>query len=193
MAENEKLKKSNLVYILVYIFVPIIAIVICYYIYAVAEVIGAAAVALIFGPLVFAALWWVILGKPLYSMRTKKMEKELDGAGFSRNHTFVADGCTVIVDQENGKLAILFRWNPFRYYVFPASRISKTWVNDGKTGTGIFAGSSRVSFLFLVDGIKIRVNTFISNRRWAMDHKYILEGISKADMMVEVLNDARGN
>ena len=54
-------------------------------------------------------------------------------------------------------------------------------------------GSSRVSFLFNIDDVKIRVNTFTSNQRWRMDSEYILTGISKADMMVEVIEKARSN
>ena len=54
-------------------------------------------------------------------------------------------------------------------------------------------GSSRVSFLFNVDDVKIRVNTFTSNQRFRMDSDYILTGISKADLMVKILEEARGN
>ena len=57
---------------------------------------------------------------------------------------------------------------------------------------GPLAGSSRVSFLFTIDGVRIRVNTFTSNKRWRMDSDYILTGISKADMMAEVLEEAKG-
>lgn len=60
-----------------------------------------------------------------------------------------------------------------------------------KVEFGILEGSSRVSFLFIIDGVQIRVNTFTSNQRWRMDSDYILTGISKADMMVEILNTAR--
>ena len=52
-------------------------------------------------------------------------------------------------------------------------------------------GSSRVSFLFSIDGVRIRVNTFTSNKRWRMDSEYILTGISKADLMVEILETAK--
>lgn len=52
-------------------------------------------------------------------------------------------------------------------------------------------GTSRVSFLFEVDGVKVRVNTFTSNQRWKMDDPKILEAISKADMMVQVLEAAK--
>ena len=71
------------------------------------------------------------------------------------------------------------------------SRIQRAWVDDGAAGGGFLRGSSRVSFLFQVDGVKIRVDTFTSNKRWRMDSDYILTGISKADVMVEVLEQAK--
>ena len=52
-------------------------------------------------------------------------------------------------------------------------------------------GTSRVSFLFEIDGITIRVNTFISNQRWKLNDEKVLEGISKADLWVQVLDQAR--
>ena len=117
--------------------------------------------------------------------------KELEHSGFRPNHTFDSDICTVIVDIEHGKLALIFFWNPFQNYILPASRITKIWTDDGKSGAGFMTGSSRVSFLFQVDGVKIRVDTFTSNKRWRMDSDYILTGISKADVMVEVLEQAK--
>ena len=75
----------------------------------------------------------------------------------------------------------------------PESR-RRPWASGGslKTyGKGFMEGSSRVSLLLVVDGVKIRVNTFTSNKRWRMDSDYILTGISKADMMVNVLKDAK--
>ena len=65
-------------------------------------------------------------------------------------------------------------------------------MDDGSGGPGFLNGTSRVSFVFLVDGVKIRVNTFISNRRWRLESDNVLTGISKADVMVEVLNAAAG-
>ena len=119
------------------------------------------------------------------------LEKELDESGFVKNYIFYGAGWTVAVDIENGKIAMVSFWNPSVSYVLPADRITKTWVDDGKSGFGIFEGSGRVSFLFMIDDVKIRVNTFTSNTRFRMDSEYILTGISKADMMVEVLENAR--
>ncbi len=119
------------------------------------------------------------------------LEKKLDETGFTRNQTFDGKGVEVIVDTKKGQIALQFFWNPFESYILPASRIGKVWVDDGKSGAGIMAGSSRVSFLFTIDEVKIRVNTFTSNQRWRMDSNYILTGISKADMMIEILENAK--
>lgn len=188
METEEKLQKINIVYLLLNIFAPIIV------------MIGAVALAVAlpeqFGLILsivgfgFAVIWWSFLGRKVYDNTKEKKLAELDAQGFTRNQTFNADGCTVSVDLNKGQIAILFRWNPGKVYVRPASKISKVWVDDGRGGAGFLEGSSRVSFLFTVDGMTIRVNTFTSNKRWRMDSDYILTGISKADMMVEALQAA---
>ena len=48
-----------------------------------------------------------------------------------------------------------------------------------------------MSFLFQVDRVKVRVDTFTSNQRWKMEDPKVLEGISKADLWVQVLSQAR--
>ncbi len=189
--ENKKVKKINVVYLLSYIFVPMLICAICFIISANHFQKGNMAVILIMGPSILSFVWWVFAGRIIYGNGKKKLEKELDESGFKRNHTFYGDGLTVVVDTENGKIAMVSFWNPFENYVLPANRITKTWVDDGRSGFGIFEGSGRVSFLFTIDNVKVRVNTFTSNTRWRMDSEQILTGVSKADMMVEVLEEAR--
>ena len=189
--ENKKVKKINLVYLLSYIFAPMLICALCFVISANHFPKGNMAVILIMGPSILSFVWWVFAGRILYNKGKKKLEKELDESGFNRNQTFYGDGITVIVDTEKGKIALISFWNPFENFVLPANRITKTWVDDGRTGFGIFEGSGRVSFLFTIDNTKVRVNTFTSNTRWRMDSEQILTGISKADKMVEVLEEAR--
>ena len=88
-------------------------------------------------------------------------------------------------------MALLFFWNPFELFVLPAGRITKAWAEDGAGGAGFMRGTNRVGFLFLIDNVKVRVNTFTSNQRWKMDDPKILEAISKADMMVQILETAK--
>lgn len=189
--ESKKIQKINVLYLLAYIFVPIAICAICFLISYLFFPIGNMAVILLMGPSTLSLLWWIFGGKLIYKQKQKKMEKELDQKGFVRNHTFQSDGCVVMVDVAHGGIALLFFWNPFQPFILPANRISKVWVDDGRGGKGFMEGSSRVSFLFQVDGVKIRVNTFTSNKRWRMDSDYILTGISKADVMAEVLETAR--
>ncbi len=189
--EQQKVKKVNLIYLLSYIFAPILICVLCYVISMNHFPKGNMAVILIMVPSFLAFIWWVFAGKIIYGKAKKKLEKQLEDNGFIRNNTFYGDGFTVVVDTENGKIALVSFWNPFENYILPASRITKTWVDDGKSGFGIFEGSGRVSFLFSIDNTKVRVNTFTSNTRWRMDSEQILTGISKADKMVEVLEEAR--
>lgn len=191
METNEKIKRINPLFMLGFIVIPIAAMLLITTLAVmlienagVGTIISIIAVA-------FVVLWFTVLGKQFYKSKVKQFEKELDEKGFKRNQTFNGKGETVIVDIAGGKVAVIFYWNPFKKYIVPASRIEKAWVDDGKTGSGFMEGSQRVRFCFILDGVRINVNTFISNTRYKMTDNYILDGISKADLMVEVLNKAK--
>jgi len=185
METQEKLQKVAPLYLLGNIFGPVLVMVALLAIgLALPERVGL--ILCMVG--VFAAIaWWSIIGRKVYEKSRDKKLGELKDTGFVPNHTFHADGCTVVADLVHGQVALLFRWNPGKVYVRPASVLTGVRVDDGRSGAGILEGSSRVSFLFTVEGIKIRVNTFTSNKRWRMDSDYILTGISKADSMVQAL------
>ena len=191
MQTTEKIKKINVAYLLLYILVPLAVIVVCGFLYAKFFPAGTMAPILSMAPTLLAAVWWVGGGRLVFKRQQKKLAAELKQKGFVIHSTFDAKNSYVAVDAQNGEIALLFFWNPFRGAILPANRITKVWVDDGATGSGIMRGSSRVSFLFTVDGVTIRVNTFTSNKRWNMDSNYILTGISKADMMANVLEQAR--
>ena len=188
---EKKLKKINWIYLIGYIIVPILVMILA--VALTAEKIlpdnafgfGIFAVG-IFGPFLF----WGMGGSFIFKRQKKKMAAELDSQNFHRNQTFSGQLVEVVIDIIDCKVALKFFWNPFETYVIDASKVTDAHVDDGKMGRGFMAGSSRVSFLFKVDGIKIRVNTFSSNQRFRMDSDYILNAISKADMMVNVLNGA---
>lgn len=189
--EANQVKKINVVYLLGYIFIPIVITALCYLLSFLFFPKGTMAAILFMCPTFLSVLWWIFGGKLIFKQQQKQFERELDAIGFVRNQTFHSRGCDVIVDVKEGKIAMLFFWNPFQRFVIPANRITAVWVDDGKSGKGIMEGSSSVSFLFTVDSTKIRVYTFTSNKRWRMDSDYILKGISKADMMVKILETAR--
>ncbi len=181
----EKMKKIDPLYMLIDILAPFVALI--------AAVALGVALPRQFGMILsilgvgFAFLWWAYLERKLYEMRRDKALAALKAEGFTPNHTFNADGCTLVVDLNQGKVALVFRWNPGKAYVRPANAITGLRVDDGRGGAGFLEGSSRVRFLFDLEGTKIKVNTFTSNKRWRMDSDYILTGISKADVMVEAL------
>lgn len=185
--QQQKIKKVNALYMTLVILIPII--------------IGIGLIALSFLMLdnetVSIVLWsvallgttlWFALGPQIiFDKRKKKTMQELQATGFICNHTFNADSCTVVVDKVYGKIGLIFKWNCSQFYILPANRITNIWVDDGK----MLGGTRRVSFLFIVDGIKIRVNTFTSSRQtYSMKSSYVLEALSKADMMVEDMKKA---
>lgn len=189
---EEKIKNINVPYLLGYILLPIVICAISYGIgYAFFKDGGSGAVICFMVPPMLAFVWWALGGSILFKKRYKKFESELDASGFKRNHTFYGKGKTVFIDTEKGQIGLVFFWNPTKTYTIPASRIERAWVDDGRSGAGIMEGSGRVSFLFLVDGVKVRVDTFTSNQRFRMDSDYILTGISKADMMVKMIEEAK--
>lgn len=188
MENAEKIQKINWIYLLLDIMGPALFMVAM----TVLGVMLPERVGVFFAIIGFggAILWWSLLSHKQYEKMRNTRIGELNTQGFTCSHTFNADGSTLIVDLAHDQVALIFRWNPGKVYVRPASALSNVRVDDGRSGAGPLAGSSRVSFLFTVEGTKVRVNTFTSNRRWRMDSDYILTGISKADVMVEALTAA---
>lgn len=192
---QEKLQKINIWYLLGYIFVPIIicalGYTLCYFCFRDG---GTGAVLTTMVPTILAVIWWIFGGAFIFKKKTTyKLSQEFKAQGYKANQTFYGRGKTVMLDIDKGMLGLAFYWNPFQVYIIPASRVEKAWTDDGKMGSGFMEGSSRVSFLCIVDGVKIRVDTFTSNQRFRMDDKHILTGISKADMMVKSIEEAKAN
>ena len=192
MKTPDRVQKVNAAYVLGYIFIPpavlVGSILVGWQFFR--DSITGAVVCFAAIPLAVVCAW-IFTARIVYHFEKKKMLRQLDEAGIDRRQIFYGDKCVVSVDMEQGKLGLIFFWNPFEVQVIPAERITKAWADDGAFGAGFTRGTSRVSFLFLLDGIKIRVNTFTSNHRWKMNDRRVLEGISKADRWVEVLNYAR--
>lgn len=191
MEENQKVQKYNIKYMAGYVMIPALIMALCIGLNILFDWKGMLAVVTLMVIPVLCIVFWCTAYSILYKRKKKEMPDELHRAGFVQNHTFNGNSCTVVVDEVHAQVGLLFGWNPFQTQIFPASHLGRVWVDDGAGGSGFMRGSSRVSFLFEVDGIKVRVNTFTSNKRWRMDSDYILTGISKADMMAEILNKAK--
>lgn len=192
MKTPDQVKKTNYVYLLGYILIPLAVAALCVLAgYLFFKDGGTGAVVCFMGGPAVAILWWIFGGNAIYRLAKKNMLKQLDGAGIDRRQIFYSDSCVVSMDIKQGKIGLLFYWNPFETQVVPAARVTRAWADDGAGGAGFLRGTSRVSFLFEVDGHTIRVNTFISNQRWKLNDEKVLEGISKADLWVQVLDQAR--
>lgn len=191
--ETVKLKKVNPVYLALSIFLPIIV------------SIGGTVAAMIFidntgvGSLIATALllaavfWWGMGISAVYKKKAKKLFQAEEEKGFRATHIFTGNNCALAVAPQQKELALVFRWNPSECQRVPMSAVQSTWVDDGKGGKGILEGTSRVSFLLRIDGKKLRVDTFISNRRYTMTSPMVKEALEKADTMVEAIRSASGN
>lgn len=106
---EEKIKKINMVYLLSYIFGPIILCAISVLIgYTFFKDGGTGAVIFFMGPFVIAFLWWTFAGTFLFKRKIKEFETELDNLGVSRNQTFYGKGKLVILDLETGQMGLVF-------------------------------------------------------------------------------------
>lgn len=187
---DEKVKKIDWGYTLIYLFAPMAAIVLGTFLSV--KLLDASTGMLV--PLVLivgSTAWWFAGGRTALKKGSEKLARAMDAQGLTRNMTFTGRSSVVVVDAEHGKLGLVYLWNPRKQYIIPASRVERAWVDDGRSGKGITEGSGRVSFLFTVDGVKNRVDTFASNTRFKMTDSRILTGISKADSMVEIINEAK--
>ncbi len=190
---EEKVQKINWLYLVGYVLGPAVICAICYALSAAFFPKGNMAVILLMVPTILAVVWWIFAGSLIFRKKSKELEQKFESEGYTRNQIFYAKGQTVMLDVKKGMLGINFFWNPFKSYIISAKKVKDVKVDDGKHGSGFMEGSSQVSFLFTVDDVRVRVYTFRSNQRFRMDDKYILTGISKADVMLKSLNEARAN
>lgn len=191
---NGPVRKFNPVYLLAYIFLPLILCTLGMWIaFTFFRTGGTGAVVFTMVPWAIAIVWWIGGGRFLYKRAKKRAETQLKAQGINANQIFYSRGWSIFVDVAGGQVGLVSFWNPFKIFLIPASRIGKIWVDDGIGGVAIFKGSGRVSFLFQVDSNNVRIDTFISNQRFAPDSDHILTGISKADTWVEILQTAKNN
>lgn len=197
MLTDSTVKKADTKYVLLIVSIilaPIAVLAACMVISFTVELPDSILIPLIFGPFLFGFLLYLLSWKSIKKRnlaKTGEQLSELEKSGFVTNISFNGS-CKVMVDTTQHLIALQFGLNPSCCFVLPADRITKAWVNDGKKGRWFLEGSREVSFLFLVDGVRVKVPTFFSNQRYAMNSKEILTGISKADVMAELLNKVRG-
>ena len=196
MDTGDRISKTDPVFatlLILFILLPIAVLAVCVAVSFAIEVSDPVLISLIFGPFIFGFLWWFYGGKWIHKQNVKKTGRqvaELAASGFVTNYVYNG-ACVVRVDMVHRKVALQFCLNPSHCYVVPAEQITRAWVEEGKRGKWIFEGTRKVSFLLMVNGVKVRVPTFVAPQRYSMVSDEVLTGISKADVMVEAIDKIR--
>ncbi len=146
----------------------------------------------VFGILVFAAIGLVVAVPMFLESKMKKkaaaLEPDLKAQGFTYQYKFEASDAVYYIDQ-GGRMGVIYRYNPELQFV-DLNKVTNVHVNDGKFGMA----TSRVSCEFLLDGKKVRITTLqVSRGTLSMKDKRVLEAISKADQLCDMLESAKAN
>lgn len=126
----------------------------------------------------------------VFSINIKKLTERFGEHSFHPVSTFQSSGGNFYIDPVAGKVAAITKLNPFAIQVVEAARVQDPTVDDGSS-MSILKGTRLVSFRFTIDGQKWRVPTFISRQTYSLKSSEVLTAISKADMQVEMINEAK--
>lgn len=120
---------------------------------------------------------------------SEALEKSFGSMGFSYQYKFTTNNAVYYIDQ-GGRMGVVWRGNPQELQFVDLNKLSDIRVNDGKMGWA----TSRVSCQFQLDGKKTRIDTLrVSRGTLSMKDKRVLEAISKADKLCELLKTAKSN
>ena len=104
---KEKIVKTNIIYALLYILVPVLlcalGLLITYFFFHDG---GSGAVIFTMGPFLISAIWLIFGGGSIFKQEIKKFEAKLASDGFKRNQTFYGKGKYVAIDLEKGEIAL---------------------------------------------------------------------------------------
>lgn len=115
------------------------------------------------------------------------MEKEFPQKGFSYQQKFTANNGIFYIDI-GGRLGVVWKNNPSEFYLADLSSLTDIRTHDGKQ----IRGTSLVSCQFKLDGKKFKIYTLrVSSGQLSMKSREVLEAISKADKLCELLNMAK--
>lgn len=196
MDTSGTIRKVNLAYatwLISFILIPIAVLLACMIVSFTVEMGEKQLIALIAGSFLFAFLWYCVGGwliQKRTAQKTGSQLMELKRSGFTAGYTFNSS-CVVMIDEEQRKIALQFGFNPYQCYLRPAEQITDVWVDEGRRGIWFMQGSRKVSVVFVIDGVKVKIPVFYSLQRYSMDSNEVLTGICKADVLCEALNKVR--
>lgn len=141
---------------------------------------------------VFFVVALVLLPGILKTKMEKKalaLEKYFPETGFSYQHKFTSNSGVFYIDQ-GGRLGIVWKHNPTELQFADLSKVTKIFTNNGKQ----INGTSLVCCQFILEGKNHKIYTLrVSNGQLSMKDPRVLEAISKADALCEMLGAARQN
>lgn len=108
----------------------------------------------------------------------------------SYDYTFSSDSSVLAIDTENGRLAYVSEYNPFKLQIASADGLSNVHTYVYKT---ILNGTRRVDFRFNYKEKKYKIPAFTSRTTYNLQSTTVLTAISKADTYVEALLTAKQN
>lgn len=118
-----------------------------------------------------------------------ELEKSFPQKGFSYQYKFTSNSGVFYIDT-NGRLGVVWKNNPTQLYFADLSKVTDIRTDDGKQ----LRGTALVSCKFKLDGKKFKIYTLrVSNGQLAMNSPKVIEAISKADKMCEMLKLAKQN
>lgn len=116
------------------------------------------------------------------------LEKDFSQRGFSYQYKFSAHNAIFYIDV-SGRLGVVWKHNPTELSFANLSEITDVRVNDGKQFNG---GTPRVCCQFKLGKKTYRIVTLlVYNGSYRMNAPEVLEAISKADALCEMLNTAK--
>lgn len=181
------MKKTDGKYIFQWYGVPTIVMILLCVIFIMADIAALFAFCIV-AWIVFMAFTPIILKKKLEKKALEK-EKSFAQSGFIYQHKFTSHDGVFYIDV-NGRLVVIWKYNPNQICTINPSFITDIRTNDGKTPMGTYG----VSCEFRLQGKKMKIWTLrVSNGYLSMKDRKVLEGISKADTLCQLLNAAKVN
>lgn len=127
-------------------------------------------------------IWWISV---------KKLTADFDRHNFKPTSTFNGASGNFYIDVSSGRLGAITKLNPFKLQLVDATSAQNLTVDDG-TKLSPFGGTRLVRFCFEIDGIKWKIPTFsASGQTYSMKSSEVLEALSKADMQIAMINEAK--
>ena len=188
---RNSVKKTNIVLLLVYLLLPIVVgIVVAYF---TVKPDGEQTVATNMPMIVVVAVVGYFLTffivAPLIMMLNKKKFRDVckeNGCNYD-DYFFKGQSTLVAVDTNSRKMGLLFKYNPTQPYVVSLDQVTEAKSSNGVNSLSL-GGTREVYFTFRIDGVRIKVRTFLANSTYSLSSPTVMEAITKADYMVNAIN-----